>query len=475
MKNLSVWQLVSVVSRFSATFFGILQSIVIARILSVSEFGVVGIVGAIGALFGIAQHLGLASGTTKEISSSKDYGRITKIFLASFLIKYSITIPLFLVLFIFAPYIAINIYHHSEIILPIRLYAIVLVVQGVQSIFNSVIAGLQQFKKLFIYQTAIAALSLFIYIPLVYLYKVDGYFYALLIFNIVGSVSLGILALYPLRGKMSSPGTSDFKSIFKSILYLSAGIYFVKVLYTIWYKFGQLTLGRLELLETVGVFSFGLLYASKLMTISDALTDVNLPVFSKTYSESLTEFVKLFRRNFNKVYIFILFCAVGATFFSKDILHFAVGTKYDSSLVIIPFLIFSFVSYSYINLLKSSVFIPSSNLFGMSVSYIVMLVSTVISYFVFRGVGSEITVMSGSMFTGALFGFIFMIVFIKHKLNFFVIDKNIFWLTIFVLIPLLTGYENQSFLIKLVLFSIYSILLALFLKKSNILQFRENE
>ena len=48
MNKLLKWQLVSFVSRGIAMALGIVQSVIIARILTVSEFGLVGIVAGIG-------------------------------------------------------------------------------------------------------------------------------------------------------------------------------------------------------------------------------------------------------------------------------------------------------------------------------------------------------------------------------------------------------------------------------------------
>lgn len=471
MKNLGVWQFVSLLSRFIALFLGLVQSVIITRILTVSEFGIVGIVSAIGALAGIAQHLGLASGTTREISAAKSENEIYKIFVSSVLIKYIITIPISLVLFVFAPYIAENIYKHPEITFSIKLYALILIIQGVQSIFNSIIAGLHHFKKLFIYQSAIALVSLFIYIPFVYFYRVDGYFIALTIFNVVGSLVLALMALYPLRNHLAAPSQREFSGIFKNILFLSIGIYFVKVLFTIWSKFGQLVLGHLETLEVVGIFSFALLYSSKLMAVSDALTDVNLPVFSKAFSTDFEEFKKLFRNNFDKVFILILFFTVSASFFAKDIINFAVGHKYDLSIPIIPFLVFSFAFYSYINLIKSSVLIPAKLMYEMCIGYSLMLIGTVVAYFaLFKSFGSLYS-MSFSMLFGAFLGFLALSLLIKRKLGFIILDSKIVYFSFYVFVLILLQFLTDNFILKSAVYSIYFLILAYLLKRFEIFNF----
>ncbi len=457
-KNLGKWQIVSLISRFSALFIGLAQSIVLTRILTVSEFGLVSLVGAIGAMAGIAQHLGLASGTTREISATKDERDIFKILVSSVIIKYIVTIPIALFLFFAAGYLATHVYKHPEIILPLQLYSLVLIVQGVQSIFNSVIAGLQKFKALFVYQTAIAVLSLVLYIPLIYFFRVDGYFYALVLFNVIGTLVLAALALWPLRNSLRYPNKTEFGGMFKNIFMLSMAIYFVKVLYTVWYKFGQLSLGYINAIEAVGVFSFGLLYASKLMTISDALTDVNLPVFTKEFSTNLANFKIIFKENFNRLYLLILFAGVSAIFWFKDIISVVgLASKYGGSSIIVAPLILSFAFYSYINLLKSSVYIPAKMMKEMISGYIAMVLGTVFSFAIlcmlhygtfdykqYLNTMTNVSFMAYSMLAGSVVGFILLSILAKVRIGLLVLDSKALSLSAYLII-LMVGHVFLEF------------------------------
>ena len=471
-KNLGVWQFISLVSRFTAMFVGIAQSILMARILSISEFGVIGLITAIGALAGTAQHLGLASGTTREISAAVDKEHIFKIVLSSLVIKYVVTVPIALFLLVAAPVLATNVYHVPEIVLPLRLFALVLIIQGVQSIFNSVIAGLQKFKHLFIFQIGIAVVSLFIYVPMIYYFRVNGYFYSLVIFNAASSLILAFLALLPLRKGFKLPTISEFKSNFKTILGISLGIYVVKVLYTLWYKMSQLTLGYFTTLELVGIFSFALLYASKLQTVSDALTDVNLPVFTKEFSSNFDNFKKLFRSNFNKLYAFIMFIGVSAIYWSKEIFLLAVEHKYDAALPLVPILILAFIFYSYMNLLKSSVFVPAKHMRNLISCFIVLFGAAAISVPLFSQFQSALYAMASAMFVGSLFGFLSMGILIKAQLGFVILDKKDFVFTILMAWMLAVYYIPNGFGVKLLAYAFLALVSGTFVLKSGIVNLK---
>lgn len=418
-KSLLKWQAVSFISRGVAMIFGIIQSSVIVRILTVSEYGLVNIVVSIGSAFGIYQHLGLASGSTREISSADDKDEIFKIFVTSAAIRYFVTIPLAIIMFLLSKSIAISQYGSPEIVTPIRIFSFILLIQGMQSILNAVISGMRRFKALFIYQMIIAAVSLFIYIPLIYFYKVDGYFYALALFNLVGSLSLAVLAFKPLKGHFKMPTKQDFGRLLKEILSISLGIYVIKIIYTYWQRSGPLLLGTMISAEQVGIFSFALLYGGKLMTVSDSVTDVNLPVLSRQFKDNIDEFKNLFLSNFDKIFGFIVFSALSAIFWAREIMYLFVGSqKYDDAYPFILPLVIAFVFYSVINIIKSSILIPAKLVKEMIIGFVIMLGGTISFYFAGVGYLGPLFAMSYGMVFGSFIGLISMLIFSKIKLDF---------------------------------------------------------
>ena len=58
------WTIVSIASRFLAVGIGMVQSIIIAKLLTVEAYGLLNIVMGIGASLGVYQNLGISSGST---------------------------------------------------------------------------------------------------------------------------------------------------------------------------------------------------------------------------------------------------------------------------------------------------------------------------------------------------------------------------------------------------------------------------
>ncbi len=419
MSSLVKWQIVSFVSRGIAMALGLVQTFVIIRILSVGDWGIVQLAISIGGAFGIYQHLGLASGSTREISSAKSDTDIFKIFLTSVAIRYLVTFPLAAFLFFSANNLALTKYNDAALILPIKLYAGVLVLQGVQSILNSVISGTKRFRQLFIYQAAIAVVSVVLFIPFVYFYGINGYFYAFFAFNLVSSLTLAYLAFKPLKGKLVMPTKSDFKLLLKDLLSISLAIYAIKILYTWWEKSGPLLLGLFISKEMVAFFAFALLYAKKFMLVSDSVTAVNLPVLSDKYANDIREFKALFLENFNKVYTVILLVSAVAIFWAPEVVAIMVGSsKYDTALPLIFPLGFAFVFYALINVVTSSILIPAKLVKHMLLSYALLLGATVGAYFVGATFAETLSAMAYAMLAGGFAALAYMAVATSKVLKF---------------------------------------------------------
>ncbi len=467
MKELDKWQFISFISRGLAMLLGLIQSFVIIRVLSVSEWGIVQLAVGIGGALGIMQHLGLASASTREIAAAKKDTDIFKIFIISAVIRYMITIPLAVGLYIFSEKIAVGLYKTSLIILPLKIYAVTMMFQGIQSILNSIISGTKRFKRLFIYQIGAGAISAILFIPLVYFYKIPGYFWAYMLFNIINSICLGFLALVPLRGKFVLPSKSDFKILFRNIFSISIAIYLVKILATNWEKLGTNVLGLYSRPEVIAIFAFAVLYSKKILSISDAVTDVSLPVLSEKYSKDIDDFKLSFKKNFNKIFGFIILASAVACFWAPQLISILVGgNKYAQSYKYIPAVLLAFVVYSILDIVKSSIHVPAKMVRQMILTYILLVVVTGVSFYVGNGYTDKLMSMSIALAVGALLSLVYVIFSAEKSLNLIFFDST-HWLVLVQSTVIGWFGITAGLIIKLLLFPPLMVLLiyALFLSK----------
>ena len=488
MRNIKFLQVVSFASRVSAMFIGIFQSLLIVNILTTSEFGLIGLVASIAGVVGIAQHLGLSSSSTKEISAAKNDNEVFHIALTSISIRYLISLPTAILLIVFAGWVA-DYYSNNDLITPLRIFGLVLLIQALQSIFNSIIAGKHEFKKLFTYQVLIAFVSLFVFLPLVYFYKVLGYFYALLIFNLIQTVVLGVISLGGLKFKLSLPSKSEYKKLFVDLLKVSMAIYAVKVIFTAWQELPVLILGQDYSLETIAIFAFALNFSSKLMAISDSVTDVNLPVFSKKATDSINDFFKEFNENFNFLYSIIMVIGAFIVYWSQEILRICdyliylvikilnlnltknIYDKYSAAIYLFFPLITSIIFYSYLNILKSSIYVPLSRLRNLINSFILMFFLTFGLYYALLKLNyfsaDGLLLMSWSLALGSFLAFIYCFFDILTTYKSQIVSSKNISLTMLTMSLCFFTYFNLPVVTKIIYFSFY-FLMVTFVYKINI-------
>jgi O-antigen/teichoic acid export membrane protein len=258
-----------------------------------------------------------------------------------------------------------------------------------------------------------------IFIPFVYFFNVNGYFYAFLLFNVIASVVMTILAFKPLKGKISLPDKKDFVRLFKEIFSISIAIYIVKILYTNWEKLGSNVLGLFNSAEVVAIYAFAMLYAKKLMSISDSVTTVNIPVFSEKYVNDENEFKKAFTGNFNKIFSFIVFVGSFAAYFAPLAIRILVGSdKYDESIPLIAPMVFAFIIYSFINIISSSVMIPAKLAKSMIASYVFLILGTALTFLGLFKFVDILQAASWAMVGGSIVCLYFMHLWIKKRMKF---------------------------------------------------------
>ncbi len=456
------WSIISIISRFTAVGIGIIQSIIIVKLLSVAEYGLIGLVGSIVAAVGVYQNLGISSGSTREIAASRDRSEAFKVFTGSILVRYAISIPLVLGLFLIAPYLGNTYYNRPEIILPIRLFAAVLFIQALQSVLNSVIQGLRQFKFLFTFQVAIAFISLATFIPLIIYFGFIGFFYAQLVFNIISTLVLLAYSYRLLSGYIDLPTRQELVDISKAVFSIGIYVYVIKIILTQWEKLGPLVLGRTVTDEMLGIFAFALLVSSKIKTISDAITDVTLPSMTDVFEKTNHLFKETFLKGNAKAFILMTCAAVllvilkREAFILADFLFAFVGkssitARYEDAFILMDPLILAFWAFGHINLLQSGLAVPSRKMFGALVSYIVMFVGTIGSFYIMNF--DPLMNFSLAMGIGSLLGYFSFIGFVRKDLEFIPLSKIEVIYIFPVVISLLSYYAGFNHIIIAILFT----------------------
>jgi len=483
MKNYEKWQVVSIISRFGAQVVGTLQWYLVALILPTQSYGLYSVVSGIAKSFGSYQNLGLQSTSNREIAAAKNLTHAFKVFFVVATFRYFISIPLAFLLFYKSTAIAAQFDSDpGKIVFALKIYAFIILFQAIQGIFNTVLAGLKKFKILFSYQFLFTIISFIISIPLVYLFDFEGTIVSILVTTIVSVLILGYFAIKSFEGNFAFPTWAEYKEILKDILSLSLSVYIVKVIFSNWENLGKVVIGASFIfalfgskasLQLVAVFGIALAYSSKIMMISDSITDVNMTIFTEKYLNDLKNFVSDFLINFSKVFVTTSFVAVSVLFWNQEIFSLIFKNKYTGAENYIPFLVTAYWAYSFVNILKSSIYVPAKRLFLLVVSFVLLFLGSIVSFFVLAlfKVFDVTLSLAVAMMIGSLLTYIFMILDLHYKFKtWFINSQMIITLTLSGFMCLVYIYQFQ-FIYKLILFLLYFAIQLYLMLKWKVIKF----
>lgn len=405
--RLGMWQVISLATSALTLGAQLVRSLAVTWILTPAEYGLVGIVTSVGATIGVVQHLGLQSGTVREVSIAETPEFVSHTLSVALVIRLLISVPLALGLFLSAPYLA-QIYEAPEIRFPLRLFAALLIFQGIQEIGDAALSGLQRFGIVFSSQALNALLQIVLYAFLTSLYRLNGYFSAQLSISVVMALGLSCVVLWTLGCRLYLPSRSQFGLIFKRLFSFTLILYVAKMLYTLWTRIGVLMLGLRVSNEQVGYFNFALLFASQILLIGNAISRVNMPIMARHFVADRAAFSRTFARNFDRVWTLVFLGATTLVYFGPSALTLIFGDKYAGAYGSLPSVCIAYASHTLLNVVCSSIIVTSNNEKHLALGEVVLnLVTIPILYIVIstgRGIQNAAVAMLGGEI--AFFGYI---------------------------------------------------------------------
>ncbi len=359
--NLARTQFLSLATKAVTTALGIVQSIIIVRLLSEAQFGLVGLVMSIGGVIGVSQHLGIVDGAIREIAVRRDRREIGKVFWVSNIVRQLVTIPLSIGLVVLAPVIASSIYSKPEITPFIQLFAAVLVLQGLQDVLGATLTGMKKFVPLYATQIITAAINIAVFGYLTWAYSVTGFFYAVIITT---SLMVGLL-LYSiakdLRHNLALPTVADIRTFGRRLMKIGAYMYASRIFFVVWQRLPLLVLGGVLPYDQLGYLNVSLTFGARLTIIAMALSEVNLSLMSALFATQREEFVRVVTRNMHRVLVLMSGLTLGLLFFTPEILTYVIGTNYLPAEPLIYSMTLAFFLYSLTDIGTSSIFVSADN------------------------------------------------------------------------------------------------------------------
>lgn len=357
--DLGKTQALSLTTKAITTALGIVQSLVVVRLLSRGEFGLVGLVMSIGGLIGVSQHLGIVDGTIREIAVLHSKREAGKVFWVSHFMRQLVTIPLSLVLVLTASLIATRIYHHPEITLYLHIFAASLILQGLQDVLGAALTGLKKFVWLYVVQVVTAAINVVVFAWLTWQFGIAGFFWAVIVTTSIMVVWFLGLIVKELAGYLAWPTWTDIRQYGHRVLRIGAYMYMARIFFVVWQRLPLLLLGGVLAAEKLGDLNVSVTFGSRLTIIAMALSEVNLALMSSLFAQKRQEFQEVVRRNMHRVLVVMSGITLVLLFFTPEILRYAIGAQYLPATPLILVMTLAFFLYGLTDIGTSSLFVSA--------------------------------------------------------------------------------------------------------------------
>ena len=255
--------------RYFTLAFQLIVQIVIARILSPNDYGIVAMMAVFISISSIFINTGFNMAVIqKKTINEEDYP-------TALTLNMLIGFALYIILFLFAPTIA-RFYNTPELVISLRILALILPFGSVSSIQNAIATRMMHFKGLFICNVVGSVLSGFIGIAMALLEC--GYW--ALIGQQLSNVIITTIALTISSGWKPHFGYNGKSA--RDMFSFGSNLLVAGLIHEIYRQLNSLVIGKKYLSSDLAFYTKGRMFPSYITTgLTSALTSVSLTVFSK--------------------------------------------------------------------------------------------------------------------------------------------------------------------------------------------------
>jgi PST family polysaccharide transporter len=257
------------------------------------------------------------------------------------------TIPVLFIYFIITPYIAIHLYNEPELVYLIYLSIIAMFISTFTYIFNPILQAYQKIPLMAKLTLVFGIVNIVSVIIMVYLFRLPGMFYGLIIGGAVSLVIYLFIFRKHIKARFHKLFTFD-KKIARYLLFFGLPNFISALLYVISNWYGVTILQRYSSFDKVGFFNVANSVSMLVTFIPTAIIIPLLPVLTEIYSKNKNEFEQIFYRSLKYVALICFPISLGVGFFNYSIITIIYSDRFvGASSLLIIFSAYGFI-FSYI-------------------------------------------------------------------------------------------------------------------------------
>jgi O-antigen/teichoic acid export membrane protein len=331
---------------FIGTALGYFSRMIIARFLGASDYGLISLGFAAMSITATLSLVGFNEGIQRFVSFYKgknDEGKIKGTIFCALKICFSLSLILTLLIFFYADWISVNVFHEAKLTSVLRIFAIGVPFWVLATIFNSGTIGFQEIKykvyTMFIFKDTFKLIAIVTLIALGYevLGAAVGWVLAI--------IGMPFLAFYFLEKKVFSVFNTKVKavSVDKELFFFSFPLIFAGIagLITSWTD--TLMLGYFCTSSEVGIYNVAMPTANLLGIVLSAFGIIFMPVVTELYARNKEEDLRNAYSSVTKwIFTIVLPGFLLMSLFSVSIIKIMFGLEYVDGATALSILAFSY-------------------------------------------------------------------------------------------------------------------------------------
>ena len=329
-KNIS-WLLIS---QIIASICGFIWTIVIARYLGVSDYGVLGFAISLTGILSVLVDLGISTHIVRHIST--DYDSAPKYLGNAIPLKSIFSVGAFILTIILLILMKSN-----ELTITITLlFTIEMIIKSFIGLLNGSFQAFEEGKYQGIGNTILnIILLIFIFISIF----TDLGIYGITISYILANIISLIYMYYTFNKYIIKPKFEFDKEFCKKITILSLPFAVTSILSSIYFSIDVVMLNNLVGSYPTGIYNASFKLISVLVVFYGVYSAVTFPVMSRLYKDDKKILLTTFEKSIKYLMLIILPLAIATMYYSKDIIYFIYGNEYSLSASALSILIWTVV------------------------------------------------------------------------------------------------------------------------------------
>lgn len=326
-------QLSAVTNQGIVALIGLLRTVIVVRLLSPEEYGIIGIAIAVGSAFSIFQNLGLGVGAAKEAAQSDNPARLGLVAFVLVAVRLVMLLPLLGVLILFAAPQAVALYRLPQLDLLLWLYALFILVSSPGDILGYVLTGSSRFRPYFALRLANEVFVTVTICWMIWRWHVIGYFIGQAVAG-GGYTLVSLIVVWRVLGlRIERVQLADIITLLKSVFRTSLSVYAAKLCRSFSLQIPVLVGGVYLSMTAVGSLKFGMQAGGYVATLLSAIQLVNLPRMTRyLHSHGQEYMLERFGRNYLRVTVALSCVLVSAVALAPELIILIAGSNFANSI-----------------------------------------------------------------------------------------------------------------------------------------------